>query len=176
MKNVLTKIKEWFSALFRKKEKPKDEDEAFVAFWTEVLSNYAKLYSGLYASLTAVREDTAKKKRRVFREWYKRTIYNVDDEAIKAECEKMIKPLSESDQGEHSHCAALLLTAAERAGITRDTAHELTLDNKTALAYVSWNGEEIYVDDKIEVISGAWYKDGRVLEQGYGKLTKVSEG
>lgn len=175
MKCFLQKIKEWFSVLFKKKEKTKDKDETFVAFWNSVFLDHAKLYSGLYSSLSKVSEGSAKKKRRVFSEWYKRTIYNIDDEMIKAECEKTIKSLSESEEGEHEHYADLLLSAAKQAGIIRDTNHEITLDEKTAPAYISWDGEDLYIDDKVEIIASAWYKDGIVLEQGYAKLTEASE-
>lgn len=175
MKQIWNKIKEWFSSLFKKEEKPNHEDDAFVAFWSGVLSENAKLYSGLYSSLSKVSEGNAKKKTRVFSEWYKRTKYNISDETIKAECEKTIKPLSEGEDGEHERYARLLLSAAQQAGVTRDTGHKLILDEKTAPAYISWDGEYLYIDDKVEVMSGAWYQNGRLLEQGYCKLTETSE-
>lgn len=178
MKHILAKIKEWFLALFKKfnkKEKPNDEDKKFVAFWTEVLSNNADLYCGLYSSLFNVSEGSAKKKKSVFSEWYKRTIYNINDENIKAECEKTLKPLSESEEGEHRRFAGLLLLAAESVGIDRDSGQELIVDERTAQSYISLDGDELYIGDKIEVMSGAWYQNGKLLEQGYCKLLEASE-
>ncbi len=82
-------------------------------------------------------------------------------------CQEQIVPLIETQDRENlTKWACLLLDAAAAAGIRNEAAETLSLTNENADAYVEWDGNNLYPEDEIEVITPAWYQNGRVLEQG----------
>ena len=91
-------------------------------------------------------------------------------------CQEHILPLIEAEDREGLiHWASLLLDAAAAAGITKEDAATLVLTESSAGAYVEWNGEELYPDDEIEIITPAWYQNGKLLEQGQCKVKSTEE-
>lgn len=140
----------------------------FLHEWTNVLFENATVFNGLFASLQQVVDGEAKKPEKTLKEWSLRTKYKWENQRVDQLCRKLIMPAVETVQTEKIHMyAALLLQAATQAGITKETEKTFRLDEKRANAYIEWNGEEVYLDDEIEVIHPAWYQNGRLVEQGH---------
>ena len=139
----------------------------FVDEWTRALKESAKTFNGLYQGLTRVAEGKTKKPEKVLREWCARTRYRWEGQLPAALCEEWIAPLLEGEmQAELGRCAALLLKACEAAGITFAKETRLKLDEQNVNDYTEWEGESLYVGDEVEVMSPAWYQNGKLLEQG----------
>ena len=150
-------------------------ENRFQTQWTDILKANAGLYNGLYAGLERVRDKTAKKPEKILKEWHARTVYKWEDSPIAALCEETLAPAVEGADPEIcARWAELLLNAAQTAGITKETAEELELDETTIRAYVEWDGGELYVGDRVKVLHPAWYQNGQVIEQGH--CTLLSEG
>ena len=131
----------------------------------------ARTFNGLYNGLLRVQTGAAKKPEKVLREWCQRTHYKFEGQTVDELCQEHILPLVESqNQEELVKWAEILLNAAKEAGVTKEEVDVLVLAEENAEAYVEWDGEEIYPDDKVEVITPAWYKNGKLLEQGQCKL------
>jgi len=163
-------IKAWYKIrkivvkLFRKN---KIEDQ-FLSAWTQTLNGNAEIYRGLYTGLRRIADGKAKRQERVIHEWHMRTQYNISDDNLKQLSTDILLPLSEhgSDE-EFQKWTGLLLKAAEAAGIRQEAVGKVTLDEGNESAYAEWNGEPIYLGDTVEVTVGAWYQDGKIMEQGY---------
>lgn len=142
--------------------------------WTDVLIEHADIYRGLFSPLKRAADGSAKKPQRTLMEWHKRTEYNIKDEAaLKYSTEKLL-PLAESGNTEEIQKAASeILESANLAGITQDGNGELILDETNTNAYTDWEGEQLYLGDKVTVTNGAWYQNGIILEQGF--CNKFSE-
>ena len=154
---------------------PQALEKRFVKEWTAVLVMDAKVYTGMYTSLTRVARDESKKPEKVLREWVTRTTYQWEDGPITKLCGRTLTPAVESGQ-DCAKWAKLLLRAAHRAGVTKDHKDTvLTLDDTSILAYTEWDGEDIYPGDTVKVVIPAWYQNGRVLEQGQCTLIADEE-
>lgn len=68
--------------------------------------------------------------------------------------------------------AAIGLCAAA-AGITKETSEKLVLTESNAADYVEWDGNELSPEDEIEVITPAWYQNGKLLEQGQCRIVSA---
>lgn len=91
-------------------------------------------------------------------------------------CQKQIQPLIEAEDREAlTKWADLLMDAAAAAGITKEEATTLVLTETNADAHVEWDGNDLYPDDVIEIITPAWYQNGKLLEQGQCKVTSTEE-
>lgn len=146
---------------------PETPEVQFVNEWIQVLKESAKTFSGLYQGLIRIVEGKAKKPEKVLREWCARTRYRWEGKLPAALCEEWIVPLLEGEmQSELGKWAALLLQAAGAAGITRAKETRLLLDEQNVNDYTEWEGEPLYVGDSVEVMSPAWYQNGKLLEQG----------
>lgn len=164
MMKAWQKIRNVFEKLFKKN---KIEAE-FLSVWTQTLNENAEIYRGLYTSLQRIANGKAKKKERVIHEWHVRTQYNINDEKLKQLSMDILLPLSENGTDEEfQKWTALLLKAAEAAGIRQEAVGTLTLDEGNTNAYSEWNGEPLYLGDTVKVTVGAWYQNGKVIEQGY---------
>ena len=149
-------------------ETPEDQ---FQVQWTAILQTDARLYNGLYAGLERVSGKTAKKPEKILKEWYSRTVYKWEESSIATLSGKTLAPAVESvDPDACAKWAELLLNAAHAAGITKETAEELELDETTIRAYVEWDGNDLYVGDRVKVLHPAWYQSGRVIERGHCTL------
>lgn len=156
----------------RPAETPEDR---FQVQWADILQTNAGLYNGLYAGLERVRDKTAKKPEKIMKEWHARTVYKWEESPIAALCGETLAPAVEgADPEACAKWAELLLNAAQTAGITKETAEELELDETTIRAYVEWDGGDLYVGDRVKVLHPAWYQNGQVIEQGH--CTLFSEG
>ena len=156
----------------RPTETPEDR---FQTQWADILQTNAGLYNGLYAGLERVRGKTAKKPEKILKEWHARTVYKWEESPIAALCGETLAPAVESADPEAcAKWAELLLNAAQAAGIMKEMAEELELDETTIRAYVEWDGGELYVGDRVKVLHPAWYQNGQVIEQGHCSL--LSEG
>lgn len=158
------KIKKVLEKLFKKN---KIEDQ-FLSAWTQTLNENAEIYCGLYTSLQRIADNKAKKRENVIHEWHVRTQYNINDEILKQLSTGILLPLSENGTDKKfQKWTCLLLKVAEAAGIRQEAVGTLTLDEGNANAYSEWNGESLYVGDTVEVTVGAWYQNGKIIEQGY---------
>ena len=143
-------------------------EERFLSQWTAILQTDAGLYNGLYAGLERVSGKTAKKPEKILKEWHSRTVYKWEESPIAALCGETLAPAVESaDPDACAKWAGLLLNAAQAAGITKETAEELELDEVTIRAYVEWDGGDLYVGDRVKTLHPAWYQNGQVIEQGH---------
>lgn len=152
-------------------------ENRFQTQWTAILQTDAELYNGLYAGLERVSGRAAKKPEKILKEWYSRTVYQWEKEPIAALCKETLAPAVESaDPDACAKWAELLLNAARAAGITKETAEELELDETTIRAYEEWDGNDLYVGDHVRILHPAWYQSGHVIEQGHcTRLTEESE-
>ena len=145
----------------------------FLTAWTEALSDDARLFNGLYSGLYRVASGTAKRPEKILREWSQRTHYRWENEAVDILCQEHLVPLIEAVDGNAlTKWASLLLDAATTAGIMRESAEKLVLTDSNAADYVEWDGNDLYSEDEIEIITPAWYQNGKLLEQG--QCRKVS--
>ena len=161
----------------RKKAKAHLEEETvegrFIAEWTEVLNNEARLFNGLYDGIYRVANGKAKRPEKILREWCQRTHYKRDNEAVDILCQEQLVPLIEAADGQGlTKWAALLLDASSAAGITKESAEKLILTDRNVADYVEWDGNDLYSEDEIKIITPAWYQNGKLLEQG--QCRKVS--
>lgn len=148
----------------------KEETEAdiFRREWAAVLSLDARVFNGLYSGLQRVADSTAKKPEKILREWCQRTHYKWEDAPVDVLCRENILPLIDSAEGtEFAPWASMLLDAAVAAGITKETASKLVLTQETADCYVEWDGNDLYPEDEVEILTPAWYQHGKLLEQGH---------
>lgn len=186
VKSVGKSVGSFFRKVFRKKrtedaaETESNEDGSrgkqeggetpegrFLTGWTEVLSEKADVFTGLYAGLERVAAGRARKPANVLREWRTRTRYQWEGQSIQEITDQCLSPLDENNMpDECAKWARLLLQAAEAAGIEKDPAGALVLDERTATAYTEWDGTDLYMEDTVEVLTPAWYLNGKVIEQG----------
>lgn len=160
--------------LFIRKPAEMPEDQ-FQVQWATILQTNAGLYNGLYAGLERATDKTAKKPEKILKEWYFRTVYKWEGSPIATLCGETLAPAVESaDPDTCAKWAELLLNAAQAAGIAKETAEELELDESTVRAYVEWDGSDLYVGDRVKILHPAWYQNGQVIEQGHCSL--LSEG
>ena len=149
----------------------RDQDELFVSRWTQVLQENAKLYTGLYAGLEQASRQAAGRPERILKEWHVRTVHQWEGESIVRLCEGTLSPAIESGDAETcAKWASLLLRAAHAAGIVKETAAELTLDEDNVLAYIEWDSRKLCISDRVEVLHPAWRQNGTLIEQGHCKL------
>ncbi|MDO4650027.1 MAG: hypothetical protein Q4B26_15420 [Eubacteriales bacterium] len=153
---------------------PTAPEKTFLREWTTHLIAHAKVYNGMFTGIKRVSEGTAKKPEKIINEWCTRTRYKFEDSPVNELCQKYLHPLCEKgDAGEYQKWTRLLLAAAEKAGITYQKEVELILDDTSVMAYIDWDGEELYSGDEVEVMTPAWYQNGKVLEQGHCKKREM---
>ncbi|MDO4618662.1 MAG: hypothetical protein Q4B31_03970 [Clostridia bacterium] len=146
----------------------------FGQLWTTHLTRNARTYIGMFSGIQRLADGTAKKPDKIIKEWCTRTRYNFEESEVNELCMKYLLPLCEQGKGKLiKKWAVLLLDSSKEAGITKETAKELVLDEANVNAYIEWDGEELYTGDRVEIILPAWYLEGNVLEQGNCK--KISE-
>lgn len=163
-----------FSKLFPQKVGVELDEIAFCREWNVVLSENARVFNGLYNGLLRVVSGNAKKPEKVLREWIQRTHYKFENQPVDVLCQKKIRPLIEAEDRESlTKWANSLLDAAAAAGIKKEEMMELLLTEANADAYVEWDGYDLYPEDKIEIITPAWYQNGKILEQG--QCRKINE-
>lgn len=158
---------------------PKTEtvEDRFISEWANILKDNARVFNGLFGGMHRVVSGTAKKPEKVLREWCQRAHYKWENEPVDNLCQQNIVPLIEAaDRDALTKWANLLLDAAAAAGITREEAASLVLTEHNSEAYIEWDGCELYPEDEVEVITPAWYQNGKILEQGQcRKATKAEE-
>lgn len=155
----------------RKTAKPiiKEEttEDRFVSEWTAVLTKDARVFNGLFNGLQRVVTGVAKKPEKVLREWCQRTHYKWENQQVDTLCQQHIVPLIENaDRDALTKWGALLLAAASAAAITMEAAQKLVLTQENVDSYVEWDANDLYPEDEIEIITPAWYQNGKLLEQG----------
>jgi len=151
-------------------------EKLFLREWTQVLSENASTFTGLFASLQRVADGEAKKPEKVIKEWCARTRYKWENQRVDRLCGRLLTPPADKEDRETlKNRAALLLRAAEQAGIMKETEKAFCLDERRVNAYIEWNGEELYLGDAVEVMHPAWYQNGKIIEQGHCVLKDASE-
>lgn len=159
-----------------KKQQTAALEDQFQAEWTTVLLTDAKLYNGLYAGMDRVSNKTAKKPEQILKEWHSRTAYKWEDSPIAELCQETLVPAIESREPQLcAKWAELLLKAAQAAGITKEAAEKLELNDTTIRAYVEWDGKGLYVGDRVKVLHPAWYQKEQVIEQGHCSVISNEE-
>lgn len=157
---------------------PKTEtvEDRFLSEWANILKDNARVFNGLFSGMHRVVSGTAKKPEKVLREWCQRTHYRWQNEQVDLLCQQHIAPLIENaDRDALTKWANLLLEAAFAAGITRETAGKLVLTEQTAMDYVEWDGNDLYPEDTIEIMTPAWHQNGKLLEQGQCRKVDTTE-
>lgn len=145
----------------------KTTEDQFLQEWTSILTDHARVFNGLFGGLHRVQNGLAKKPEKVLREWCQRTHYKWENQPVDHLCREQILPLIEAGDPEQLRkWTYLLLDAAEAAWITKDEAVSLVLTEDNAEAYIEWDGNELYPGAEVEILSPAWYQNGKVLEQG----------
>lgn len=173
---VATRFLKKYNVRNPKKQQADKLEDRFQAEWTTVLLTDAKLYNGLFAGMDRVSHKTAKKPEQILKEWNSRTAYKWENSSISELCQKTLVPAIESrDPQLCAKWAELMLKAAQAAGITRETAVELELNETTISAYVEWDGAELYIGDRVKVLHPAWYQKEQVIEQGHCNLISNEE-
>lgn len=148
---------------------------SFVKSWTAILIDNADIFSGLYSGLVRVREGKAKRPHKTLKEWYDRTRFKWENTKITNLNDRTLKPAIERENPEEcARWAAMLLQAAEKAGLHEEELLSVILDETNANAYKEWNGADLYIGDKVEIVIPAWYQNGKYVEQGI--CTLVSSG
>lgn len=172
--NILIKIKKalnrFVSELFNNKKDISNE-EIFLHQWTLVLKDNASVFNGLYNGLQKIADGKAKKPESVIAEWWTRTRYKWENQPIT----EISKKCLENAKG--NGCvkwAKLLLKAAYDADISKENNKEIILDEVSVRAYLEWNGNEIFPDDKVKIITPAWYQYNHVIEQGHCEILEES--
>ena len=151
---------------------PLPPEEAVVQEWTKLLRSDAKVYTGMFNGLQRVVDGSSKKPEKVIREWCARTSYKWPEISVINLCQKYLMP--DAEKADPDGCAKwskLLLEAAKNAGITSEEKEEIVLNDTTVMAYTEWDGQELYPESSVKVITPAWYQNGRVIEQGIASLT-----
>lgn len=157
-------------------QEPEPLEAIFLREWTVALTENARTFNGLYNGLSRVQSGIAKKPEKILREWYQRTHYKFENQPVDVLCQEKIQPLIEATDRDGLHkWANLLLEAAVAAGITREEAQTLVLTETNADAYVEWDGNDLYPEDEIKVVTPAWYQNGKLLEQGQCKKRNEEE-
>ena len=142
-------------------------ESIFQREWTVALTENARTFNGLYSGLTRVQSGNAKRPEKVLREWSQRTHYKFEGQPVDMLCQENIQPLiAAADRDGLTKWADLLLEAAAAAGIVKEESSSLILTEVNSDAYVEWDGNDLYPEDEIEVITPAWYQNGKLLEQG----------
>ena len=136
-----------------------------------VFARQPEIYSGLYHGIEQAAAGKAKKPEKTLREFYQRTGYNVKDPTLHA----ALSPAFEREQAPSPRLvkklARVLLRRARRAGLVSDKdGEQITLTDQTLPAYSEWNGDELYAQDTAEIIKGAWYQNGKVIETGFCRV------
>lgn len=157
-------------------DKPETLEKVFLREWTVALAENAHTYNGLFNGLLRVKNGNAKKPEKVLREWSQRTHYKFENQPVDTLCQEHIQSLIEEEDREGLiKWAKLLLDAAAAAGIQKEESSVLILSEANADAYVDWDGNDLYPDDEIEIITPAWYQNGKLLEQGQCKVMDAEE-
>lgn len=150
-------------------------ENCFLSEWASVLTSDARVFNGLYGGLQRAAGGTAKKPEKILREWCQRTHYKWEYAPADILCQQHIVPLIETeDRDALVKWAELLLNAAAAAGITKETADKIVLTESDVNAYVEWDGNDLYPEDEIEIITPAWYQNGKLLEQGQCRKLNTS--
>lgn len=142
-------------------------EERFLREWTGVLKDHARVFNGLFGGLHRVQSARTKKPEKALREWCQRTHYRWENQPVDHLCREWILPAIEAGDPEQLRkWAGLLLDAAAAAGITREEATFLVLTEDNVEDYIEWDGDALYPEEEVEILSPAWYQNGKVLEQG----------
>lgn len=172
--NILIKIKKalnrFVSELFNNKKDISNE-EIFLHQWTLVLKDNASVFNGLYNGLQKIADGKAKKPESVIAEWWTRTRYKWENQPITEISKKCLENAKGNDCVKW---AKLLLKAAYDAEISKENNKEIILDEVSVRAYLEWNGNEIFPDDKVKIITPAWYQYNHVIEQGHCEILEES--
>ncbi len=170
---VLDRVKKRLLRNRQTKPSANDVEAQFLKEWTSVLAEYAEVFSGLYTGLAKVAEGGTKKQEKVLREWLMRTHYKFHRKRLEEISRSCLQPVIEGGTNdEYAKWAGLLLNAARKAEIEKDRTGYVVLDESRVNAYVEWNGGELYLGDKVEVMIPAWYQKGNILEQGSCKAAE----
>ena len=156
---------------------PLPPEEAVVQEWTKLLCSDAKVYTGMFNGLQRVVDGSSKKPEKVIREWCARTSYKWPESNAARLCQEYLMP--DAEKADPDHCvkwSKLLLEAAKNAGITPEEKKKIVLNDITVMAYTEWDGQELYPESSVKIITPAWYQNERIIEQGMASLLcSVSE-
>ena len=171
---LLIRIKKAFNRLlfnlFNNKKDTVDED-MFLDQWTQAFKHEAGVFNGLYGGLQKIVDGKAKNPKAVIAEWWTRARYQWENEPI---IEISRKYMENVDDNKCVYIGKLLLKAAYDADISKEDNKEIIIDEVSARAYLEWNGNEIFLGDKVKVITPAWYQCNRVIEQGHCEILEES--
>lgn len=142
---------------------------------TELFSKEAKKFNGLYNGIERICNGQNKNNFKALDEFYQRVSYlSGYEELIKLM--GALLPTSSQSEKNLRKLSKIIINAAIASGISHKQADEvITLTRENVLHYQDWNGGEIYEDDKVKIISPAWYQEGKLLEHGFCTLEQEAE-
>ena len=127
----------------------------------------AEKLKGLYNGIERIAVGNGKKNFKPLFELYQRIQYMPKY----SEITEMTKPVFEAKERDPRILLAfgrIVFTAVGRAGINHDPSNAIiTLDHKSVKNYSDWNGDQIYPDDTVKIISPAWFQNGCLIEEGF---------
>lgn len=156
------KDKEKDTAQRSRQKQPAQPDTS--AFQVAVLSEYAKLFEGLYESLYISEKDPDDKE--AYLEFCER-IEKSDSGKLKEAFESDFTRFDIEDETLYKYKLQTLLKLFDKAGIKRlgNAGKTFTYDDRMKDVFASSDGKPVS-GQKYTIIKPAWVKDGKVVENG----------
>jgi len=170
--NSTGRFTRFFRSLANKARRRSKSQPYLHRFWSKAFEADADTFCGLYTPLLRVANGRSRKPERVLAEWRDRTVLNLSGTE---DCDLAVSDLSRliesNNPDETAECARRILASALDAGITHDKNGEaITLDDLTVSAYLTDEGDPLYVGDRVKIDSPAWYQNAKVIESGVCEL------
>lgn len=144
----------------------------FKASWTKTFLENPESFSGLYGCLWDISKGNSKKMPRVYRELCQR-VENSENTKTAKISKLCLEPLIDSGNIKAAQkYSALLIEAAKAAGIERDCREELIIDENNITWYSSLDENDFNTGDKVKVRTGAWLKNGKLIESGTANFAR----
>ena len=128
-------------------------------------------FGGLYNALARIATKKNKGKYKALDEFYQRLGYTEGGEALQARLQAYF-PVSETDEKTLTTLAQIIMEGAARAGVTNDDNDFLVLTAENVRFYQEWNAKELYVGDRVKIISPAWVQNKSLLESGFCQIAE----
>lgn len=154
--------------LFFKKKKLKKE---LIRLFCEDAKEFSGVYNGIYLICHRQNKNNLKALDKFYKKLKSLSGY---DELIRL-LDNLL-PTEAQSKKNLERLAKIIMLAVEKAGITHSKTDEIvTLTIENLNHYNEWNSERLYEDDKIKIISPAWFQESKLLEQGYCVLEEQGE-
>lgn len=157
--------KKTFILLFKKR---KITDNLTILF-----TNNAATFNGLYNGIYRIATEQNKKNFKPLDEFYQRMCYLTEYSDLAKQLSPFFPTSVQSEKQLLSFCKILLSSMKSACIFHTEKSDTVILTKDNVMHYEDWDGNELYVDDTVKIISPAWYQEGHILEKGY--CTKNAE-